>query len=1169
MKHYQWKSGLRAAALCAVLSLAVSVSACPPNWTPDPDMEAVAAEYNPCLCASQPGQPTYLTLSVLASDYDTRTDSGGVVTHPADDLTFSWSCSSGTIVSTSENHATWKAPEGADVATVTCSVDDVAAIPPGETGTRDDGLPKEVTFVIYVSSGQILSDGQHVSTFCIPANEDDDNNDGIMDFRNPAPLPGSDNEIKPVQVVVNSSGGPCEPFYFDVFGDTDTKLFSGGTTLQQEILPAHIALGTGVHTFYVEALGSGQMSLHLTGGGLPAGGSCVDQVNVVPRSVNLSIGAWQRWTDPLDYDLGEQAPSGWPAVGCIVPFHGRETIDVGSSYGVTGLTLQALGGDNRVVLRDCQLQPHSLPWVNPEPAFIDGVEASGGLGDVTLRLYGEIDGPHHYVCEDIAKVTVVRADLTINARNEDNEETLVRGIATNDDDDNSDNVSDMDQISIADGDDELVEMTYAVNPTGVHGNWTMESYPHARYWEDQNKTTSFTPTGVVGSGPCSGTFYAEGYPSYSRFPDILCCEPAAGMPVFDFVPSEPRGPYSAASGTVCGDKVLMNTLNPELVLQGLDDGAEWTTGGFVPLNDDDDDGVPGFDRDHTSSILLEDHELKALDIRFWGGLPEECSKELFFTIEGGAGTIRLWSDRSKTQQVFPGTFHLDTDNSGEYGVYGLTNLGVTGSFWYTRRIYVEGVATSAAQNDVVIQLAYKPLANENQWYIDKLRFTVPNVTIVSPVEDRAVLISTDADVEPAPENPYPSPEQSIDREIEIVACVQPAIPNFAVRLQSFDVDDESPYETDTDGGDNADGPGVLVPVPGYTYQGGTNEYLTIYTDSGGWARAHLRVSDHCSGDNYRVYASALDWPSATESDGTAKLIAWKRVYLEMDRMFVKGAPLSQSVGPGDSYIDVCFPYFVDSNGDFMYSQGQTLLLFDNNGHSEQVTVASLEYIEVPDYRVRLHLTANPQSTYGGSVGIGVIDGGLENSLYRYDTTWRDKPFGAIGEPRQCGDPDWGGAYVDVCLVPDSMNQNRYMPHINLMGLLDGPTAPWFDNIGRANVIHCVAADHLCLGLDKTITGLTESGYNVSCVAVGEVCGNPPIYNAANLRELGQVLSHEIGHQFALENTDGSHAHVHIGSTSEHCLMDTFGDDHHFDWGGFICEFCLAHNVGIRTCPDPL
>jgi hypothetical protein len=110
------------------------------------------------------------------------------------------------------------------------------------------------------------------------------------------------------------------------------------------------------------------------------------------------------------------------------------------------------------------------------------------------------------------------------------------------------------------------------------------------------------------------------------------------------------------------------------------------------------------------------------------------------------------------------------------------------------------------------------------------------------------------------------------------------------------------------GNDNRDtdiGSGVLV------------QSTVVAVDNGaGFAVAEtdLTITDRHSGDNYRVEASLnQDFTGAVIS--TSILVAWKRVYVELEKMYLKGATLGGAGYSGDSDNNPDL-VFVDNTTDF-------------------------------------------------------------------------------------------------------------------------------------------------------------------------------------------------------------------------------------------------------------
>ena len=237
--------------------------------------------------------------------------------------------------------------------------------------------------------------------------------------------------------------------------------------------------------------------------------------------------------------------------------------------------------------------------------------------------------------------------------------------------------------------------------------------------------------------PTSGCFYAEGL--RDEWGGHLT---TVGM---TYIPIYALGPYSDPRLQLytVRDAVEVHVCDPEINLHDLPDCEEFTAGGYVPLNDDDDDGSPGVDVNELGPVLY-DNDLIPLEILYKGAIPEGYSTQLTLSVVSGGDKIRFWSDTHKTEEMYPGTFHIDIYGTGLYGIYGLRKPLPDKGYYTT--IYVEGIATSAL-NEVVLQVAYQPRESENLTYVDKLKFSVVNVTILSPTEDRAVMISTNPDVE--------------------------------------------------------------------------------------------------------------------------------------------------------------------------------------------------------------------------------------------------------------------------------------------------------------------------------------------------------------------------------------------------------------------------------------
>lgn len=146
------------------------------------------------------------------------------------------------------------------------------------------------------------------------------------------------------------------------------------------------------------------------------------------------------------------------------------------------------------------------------------------------------------------------------------------------------------------------------------------------------------------------------------------------------------------------------------------------------------------------------------------------------------------------------------------------------------------------------------------------------------------------------EDSYPSVRQKEDREIEIVGtATKGAIGPVAgerVYFRVIDPPDSAPYvpAAERHDGDNKGDPGTLSAT-------------SAVTDASGRATTTLRITDRYAGDNYRIEASPdPEFSCSPDCSKSGILTAWKRVYVEQNRMFRRGTRLIEDIRPGDTEI---------------------------------------------------------------------------------------------------------------------------------------------------------------------------------------------------------------------------------------------------------------------------
>lgn len=150
---------------------------------------------------------------------------------------------------------------------------------------------------------------------------------------------------------------------------------------------------------------------------------------------------------------------------------------------------------------------------------------------------------------------------------------------------------------------------------------------------------------------------------------------------------------------------------------------------------------------------------------------------------------------------------------------------------------------------------------------------------------------------------YPSPLQTEDGRIRVDGLVHDqvgtGVAGRKVYFRLVDPPDTADYVVnngDAKVDDNVDGPGTL--------NGGSTAIAT--SDTNGKVSVTLGITDHVAGDNYQVEASLDPDFSCSTAPCRRSIIyaAWKRVYVEMNKMYRRGAFLTKKVNPGAKILEV-------------------------------------------------------------------------------------------------------------------------------------------------------------------------------------------------------------------------------------------------------------------------
>ncbi|MCC6723282.1 MAG: hypothetical protein IT258_02140 [Saprospiraceae bacterium] len=380
---------------------------------------------------------------------------------------------------------------------------------------------------------------------------------------------------------------------------------------------------------------------------------------------------------------------------------------------------------------------------------------------------------------------------------------------------------------------------------------------------------------------------------------------------------------------------------------------------------------------------------------------------------------------------------------------------------------------------------------------------------------------------------YYTPYQEVDGvhggdgKVKIKAFIYPA--NAAMgqtvyfRVRDPDPDDESSYEKATSGspetgGDNLDPnnenglliapngqSGSVVNVPASM---GSSDVINGVS---AWiVQVDLKITDQYSGDNYVVEASlSPNFEPGCAYDKTINLVAWKRIYVEYDRMYKKGATLIQDFTPdSDTNDDVLY---VDNVDDFIVDNinPMQIQLFSVDG-------ISLSNILVKNKNASLNSLTVSDIPYNST--IDKIRSGIripsDLSSYEIDKSQLVDGFGLNTSGTD------GGTFVEF--IFDIPNENNFAPCYKIFpfiitssGTLD-PTAiyvrytnSWFDHAqsgDKTNVFLALAGTEMAANPSTGFIpgGVTLSFYNTSTIFVKK--NNFPTYERS-------ALVHEFGHQF--------------------------------------------------------
>jgi len=432
-----------------------------------------------------------------------------------------------------------------------------------------------------------------------------------------------------------------------------------------------------------------------------------------------------------------------------------------------------------------------------------------------------------------------------------------------------------------------------------------------------------------------------------------------------------------------------------------------------------------------------------------------------------------------------------------------------------------------------------------------------------------------------PNDTYPN-SQVQDAQMPLTIRARRADPGTTIYLQVSDPPDSSPYGGPHTPDDNVDVSGTVGTIAG------SKQVTMTLPPSGQSVALTLQTTDYAAGDNYRVKGSIdpqlLTNPSfqCTDCPDTGVITAWKRVYLETDKMFRKGAMLTQDALPGDTQVHVAdLTNFFAPKGK---TPGSSVVLvhaptsqpggpvyYEPSGSDTPLTVAKIDkkklLLTLSRPIARTYRATDDPTKAWRADGVGVVTGVPSTDFFTPNTSLTTALYAS--------------SFVE--LVPSSPSDPGYVPYT---ANFNNPQAT---DLIEAGLRWCRAygqPNRLCvIGGAKSGTnpGVRIKGEPVSWTWVSQIESDVAASNALTLN--AESTAHEFTH--AWDVNQGFHMDGHCGEEpyyqnhSLFCLMhalwsDTSGNvlpqffdglvGFHYDVG---LSFTHSEYLEVRQHQEPL
>lgn len=379
-----------------------------------------------------------------------------------------------------------------------------------------------------------------------------------------------------------------------------------------------------------------------------------------------------------------------------------------------------------------------------------------------------------------------------------------------------------------------------------------------------------------------------------------------------------------------------------------------------------------------------------------------------------------------------------------------------------------------------------------------------------------------------PDDQFPSAAQRADRKIMVEATVfDAARPAAGVTLyfRLADPKDTTRY-AGTAAGDNKGGPGSL-------------SVSSALSDAAGKVRTELTITDTYAGDNYVVEASLQPEPSFKKIAQSGVFTAWKRAYVEYDRMYKLGEFISQTSGAGQAeparvFVSTPSTFAIGNEVHvFCGNDGASTSLAHNDGEKRMVTAVAAGSIVLNTALTLSYPYLGPSAPgaappycfvariSGGSYDVSPPAAELQRAFDDPFTEWKFCDGGGFI-------PAWtiiGNADVDLRTFFFFRNRQGTVPlknHVQLVAAGASSTSPTLN------------------GLTSAENDLPDIALNWSWVFLDTIPTNCMGCSAAQIDNfIKDVTVHELGHQWNVNkpNPGGHDSENAWNLSSRKCLMN--------------------------------